>query len=1275
MNAMIKLLALVILPIALHAKASVAPSGAGTAESPYQIDSLPNLYWLSQTTSAWGSVFVQGKDIDASGISSWTPIGNETTAFTGTFNGQGHKITGVSIGQVPGPDVGLFGYVGTDGTLQGVVVENASILCDTAMVAGILVGENDGTVIDCRATGTIHGYSNVGGLVGYNGGTVSRCFSTGTVYASDTVGGLVGFSENATISESYSTASVKGYESVVGGLLGLNLGEVHSSYSAGKVSGSSSVGGLVGSNPVGIVSNSYWDTLTSGFGTGKGIGVDGNSQSPTGLSTAQMKRSANLSGLGSFDSVWSIRQDSTYPGLRAVADAPFAFSDTLAAWQPLESLKSLLANDFDLDSLKSLVLHVDSLSAGSTDSSTLVVLPSGAKSGDVLRVVYRAGIPQASTGDTLWGNQARSLVVVTFPRPSGSGTSADPFLIDSLPNLLWLSSTPSAWGSVFRQSSDINASVTSAWNNGAGFSPIGDSATPFTGSYHGQGHVISGLTIHRPLSNYVGLFGHLVGASLDSLGVASASVQGSTYVGILSGHDSASSVSYCHASGSDSGNLHVGGLVGLQTGSVITASYAVATVQGCAGGGCGGLVGHNDNGSTIAQSFSQGKVSASGNWVGGLVGVNMAATVVSSYSRDTVTAAASVGGLVGYNFTGTIRSSYSAGPVTSGGGLVGTNTGTVDSSFWDSTTSGQKTSNGGAARSTSLMKTQSTFIDSGWDFASTWAIISGMNNGYPVLQGLFTLPGSGTEADPYLVANYADLKAVGVGANSLSAVYRLTADIDASPSKTENGGSGFAPIDSFSGTFHGAGHKITGLTINRPSVELVGLFGYIDLLGVVDSLGLESGSVRGKAQVGFLAGMNRGSIKYSFETGSVSAAASSSYAGGLAGVTYGSYEHRANISHSYASGSVTLDLAGNVGGFVGHGLFTNISDCYATGAIIAKDTLVNAGGFIGSEEGGDTIRRCFATGPIRVIESPNNNVGGFGGLAAGSLIANSYWNTSSTGQASSFGSHLQSSLSVTGLDSAAMLRSSNFSSLDYDSTWFQYDGHTTPLLRAFLTPLSVTAKDTAKTYDGAAFSGGTGVSYSLALVVDSLVKGTLTYGGTSQGAVAVGQYAIVPEGLYSSQLGYLIRYNAGALAIASPPTGISSLNPLRLHTLGSLDLSAARILPSAAQGIASAQLGLSSCQEVDGCQSVGILLPEAGTISVHIFDLLGTPVISWSQSVDSSTLATLDATNDGRRVATLSWNLRAGNGVAVPAGVYLWKIEVETTSGQKLETVKKLGLR
>ena len=94
MNAMMKLLALAILPVALYAQTSVAPSGSGTATSPYVIESLSNLYWLSQTSSVWGSTFVQTKDIDASETKGWndslgfSPIGDGITAFKGIYHGR-----------------------------------------------------------------------------------------------------------------------------------------------------------------------------------------------------------------------------------------------------------------------------------------------------------------------------------------------------------------------------------------------------------------------------------------------------------------------------------------------------------------------------------------------------------------------------------------------------------------------------------------------------------------------------------------------------------------------------------------------------------------------------------------------------------------------------------------------------------------------------------------------------------------------------------------------------------------------------------------------------------------------------------------------------------------------------------------------------------------------------------------------------------------------------------------------------------------------------------
>jgi len=190
--------------------------------------------------------------------------------------------------------------------------------------------------------------------------------------------------------------------------------------------------------------------------------------------------------------------------------------------------------------------------------------------------------------------------------------------------------------------------------------------------------------------------------------------------------------------------------------------------------------------------------------------------------------------------------------------------------------------------------------------------------------------------------------------------------------------------------------------------------------------------------------------------------------------------------------------------------------------------------------------------------------------------------------------------------------------------------------------------------------------------------GSLFSGDSWSGALSrdigesVGAY-VIRIGSLSAGPNYAIAFDSAQFTI-QVATAIEGANPLHLPKLRDLGLSAVGMLPSRATGFGRAEFGLSRASD-EAAQSVSVLLPEAGTISAHIFDLLGTPVISWSQAVDASTLANLDATADGRHVATLSWNLRAANGVAVPAGVYLWKIEVNTVSGQKLETVKKLGVK
>ncbi len=163
------------------------------------------------------------------------------------------------------------------------------------------------------------GSDYVGGLIGWNTGTVSDCYSTGSVTSyGECAGGLVGCGETGdTVSNSYSTCDVTGY-SHVGGLIGQHPGQVSNSYSIGSVTGNQHVGGLVGANIGGTVTNSFWDTETSGQSTSDG---------GTGTTTAEMQDISTFSGatwdvvavanpgIRNTGYIWNIVDDETYPFL------------------------------------------------------------------------------------------------------------------------------------------------------------------------------------------------------------------------------------------------------------------------------------------------------------------------------------------------------------------------------------------------------------------------------------------------------------------------------------------------------------------------------------------------------------------------------------------------------------------------------------------------------------------------------------------------------------------------------------------------------------------------------------------------------------------------------------------------------------------------------------------------------------------------------------------------------------------------------------------------
>jgi hypothetical protein len=336
----------------------------------------------------------------------------------------------------------------------------------------------------------------------------------------------------------------------------------------------------------------------------------------------------------------------------------------------------------------------------------------------------------------------------------GTGTLGDPYMVEDVTDLQAMKNNLTAY---YALANDIDASVTSGWNGGKGFEPIGDTDNRFLGGFDGKGYTITGLYINRPDTDIVGLFGHVGNATvIKNVHLINAEVIGARDTGTLIGQvlgNADTLVEYCSAiGGSVTGNGATGGLIGDfnswrttpggTDNPVLRYSYAdVAVFSSTSGGG--------------RDKF------------GGLVGCSQKGTIQNSYSRSsvTVTDGSRIGGLAGcIDYRGEILNSYSTGLVTttnsvSVGGLVGNregrgaNVGVVIHSFWDIETSGQTTSAGGVGKTTSEMQVETTFTDAGWNFDDIWDIDSLENDGYPYLIWVDFVPVELTIAGEFTAKN------------------------------------------------------------------------------------------------------------------------------------------------------------------------------------------------------------------------------------------------------------------------------------------------------------------------------------------------------------------------------------------------------------------------------------------------------------------------------------------------------------------------------------------
>ena len=161
--------------------------------------------------------------VSGSDFIEWTPVGLANNAYTGTFDGQGHTISGLYFNHPDASYVGLFGHIGANGKISNVGVSDSYFQFRMKGGGGVC-GKNDkdGVLQNCSNSSTVIGKnqnSRTGGVCGDNSGTVRDCKNTGSVSGENFVGGVCGINPG-TIKSCYNTGSVHGTDICVGGVCG-----------------------------------------------------------------------------------------------------------------------------------------------------------------------------------------------------------------------------------------------------------------------------------------------------------------------------------------------------------------------------------------------------------------------------------------------------------------------------------------------------------------------------------------------------------------------------------------------------------------------------------------------------------------------------------------------------------------------------------------------------------------------------------------------------------------------------------------------------------------------------------------------------------------------------------------------------------------------------------------------------------------------------------------------------------------------------------------------
>mgnify|MGYP007016025421 CR=1 FL=1 len=480
-----------------------AANGADSAltmkTDPIGIDSIEELQLIGNDPAyPLDGSYILTQDIDASATAAWNdgegfdPIGNYDEAnlavsFTGQLDGQRYVIRNLNINRPNEDNVGLFSAILEPSALTNLGLEQCKIV-GRDNVGGLLGFGNCSIITASYVAGAITGSENVGGLLGYAGDClhISQCYAQPIITGIRNVGGLMGQTAMLSIHECYVVGVVSGITNI-GGLFGCSdLIQMEDCYVVTVLTGRTK-GNCCGEGDQNIMmflQSVFYDMDVSGL-------PDGSIYEINRTTAAMMQAATYINSGWDFTTedgdpaIWTILEGQTYPHF--IWSAPSDVRYFLSATAEHGSF-NIEPNQSDYAPFSLIWLTAEA------DTGYRLAGWTGSDFGDI-------ALQDKNPLPVIMGSNREIRAIFIPDRPIAI------YSIEDLQKIGRDSEWPLNWDYVVEE--DLDASITTEWNGGAGFQPIGRVGFPFSGIIEGNGHVIRNLVVNMPQESYIALLGYI----------------------------------------------------------------------------------------------------------------------------------------------------------------------------------------------------------------------------------------------------------------------------------------------------------------------------------------------------------------------------------------------------------------------------------------------------------------------------------------------------------------------------------------------------------------------------------------------------------------------------------------------------------------------------------------------------------------------------------------------------------------------------------------------